>query len=191
MAPGDGSITSTMWLPDNETSAYSVNLHGTSFAAPIVSSLVSLLRSQRPNSSVDDITALIDGTAQKVTGLAGRNYNTTYGHGLINSANAIIVAQALGESSTIPILTQTGSEHSEHSFTSSSLLSSGCSTSAPAYCTVWAQNTQGYDRYLPYQLTSTKTGWQWNGSSLGSGEWRLRARSGDNVTPETYFLFQK
>lgn len=191
VAPGSGTITSTMWLSTNETSAYSVNLYGTSFAAPIVSSLVSLIRSERPSSSVDDITALIDGTTQKVSGLAGRNYNTTYGHGLIDSAKALTVTQSLEQSSGAPTLAQTGSAQSEHSFSSSSLLTSGCDVGLTAYCTVWAQNPSGYDRYLPYQLSATSASWQWYGSSLGNGEWRLRARSGDNITPETYFLFQK
>ncbi len=89
VAPGSGSITSTMWLSSNQTSAYSATLYGTSFATPIVTSLVSLLRSERPASSVDDITAIVDGTAQKISGLAGRDYNTNYGHGLINGASAV------------------------------------------------------------------------------------------------------
>lgn len=191
VAPGSGSIISPMWLPSNQTSAYSANLYGTSFAAPIVSSLASLLRSERPSSSVDDITALIDGSAQKITGLAGRSYSTTYGHGLINSESALIVAQALQQLSAVPTLGQTGSEISEHSYGSSSLLNSGCEITPDVYCTVWAQNTQGYDRYLPYQLSSQNAGWQWHGSVLGSGEWRLRARSGDNISAQTYFMFAK
>lgn len=191
MAPGNGNIISTMWLPSNETSAYSVSLYGTSFAAPIVSSLASLLRSERPDSSVDDIIALIDGTAQKISGLAGRTFNTAYGHGLIDSARAVTVAQSLQQTSATPLLTQTGSAQSEHSFGSSSLLTSGCSVTSSAYCVIWAQNPNGHDRYLPYQHSATTSSWQWYGSSLGNGEWRLRARSGDNITPETYFLFQK
>lgn len=191
VAPGSGSIISPMWLPTNQTSAYSAKLYGTSFAAPIVSSLASLLRSQRPSSTVDDITALIDGSAQKIAGLAGRNYNTMYGHGLINSERALSVALALQQSSAVPVLKQTGSSISEHSFSSSSLLSSGCQVSGSVYCTVWARDTRGYDRYLPYELSSQNAAWQWHGSVLGSGEWRLRARSGDNVSSESYFMFAK
>ncbi len=191
VAPGSGTITSTMWTPSNQTSAYSANLYGTSFAAPIVSSYASLLRAERPTSTVDDITALIDASALKISGLAGRSYNTTYGHGMINARQGVIVAQALEQASEVPILNQSGSEISQHSFDSTSLLSSGCETANAVYCTVWAQDSNGYDRYLPYQLTSSKNDWQWYGSSLGSGDWRLRARSGNNYSIETYFMFSK
>ncbi|HTK39908.1 MAG TPA: S8 family serine peptidase [Patescibacteria group bacterium] len=190
VAPGSGSIISTMWLESNQTSAYSSTLYGTSFATPIVSSLVSLLRSERPDSSVDDITALVDASAQKVSGLAGRDYNASYGHGLIDSAQSLSVARALQTNSATPVLSQTGSNVSEHSFASNSVLTSGCSVSTSVYCTVWAQDTHGYDRYLPYKL-STDGSWQWYGSVLGNGEWRLRTRSGDSVSAETYFLFAK
>lgn len=191
VAPGSGTITSTMWLPSNETSAYSANLYGTSFATPIVTSLVSLLRSERPNGTVDDIIALVNGSARKVSGLSGRTYNTTYGHGLIDAHAAVTVAQSLEQSSAVPVLNQTGSSFSEHSYTPSSVLNSGCSIDPAVYCTVWAQNVDGHDRYLPYQLTSANGSWQWYGSDLGSGEWRLRARSGDNVSAQTYFMFAK
>lgn len=191
VAPGSGSIVSPMWLPTNQTSAYSSNLYGTSFAAPIVSSLASLLRSERPSSSVDDITAIIDASASKIAGLGGRNYNDMYGHGLIDSLAATSVARHLQQSSATPKLEQTGSSISRHSYSATSLLSSGCEVSSTAFCTVWARDTNGRDRYLPYKLSSKKTAWQWYSSMLDSGEWRLRTRSGDNVSSESYFMFAK
>lgn len=191
VAPGSGSIISPMWLPTNQTNAYSAKLYGTSFAAPIVSSLASLLRSERPSSSVDDITALIDGSAKKVTGLGGLNYNDMYGHGLIDSGSAVQIAQHLQQSSATPKLEQLGSSLSRHSYSSSSLLSSGCEVTTAAYCTVWARDTNGNDRYLPYKLSSRRSAWQWYGSMLENGEWRLRTRSGDMVSSESYFMFAK
>lgn len=192
IAPGSGQIISTMWTPSNPTSAYAGTLYGTSFAAPITSSLVSLLRSERPGSSVDDIISLVDGTASKTTTMSGAYYTSEYGHGLADAEYAMRVAESLNSATGTPTLAQTGSEISEHSFRASSTLSSGCSVSVGTYCTVWARDSSGHDRYLPYLSTENDAaGWQWPAASLGSGEWRLRARSGDLVSTTSYYLFAK
>ena len=192
VAPGSGAIASTMWTATNQTSAYASNLYGTSFASPLVAGYIALIKSVRPATTVDDITALVDGTAQKVSSMGGNVYMPEYGHGLIDAAQSLTIAAALSSTSAQPTLLQTGSERSEHGFSASSSLSSGCQTTRATYCTVWATDNNGFDRYLPYTQTGTSgAGWSWNGSALDSGVWWLLARSGTNVSPTPYLLMQK
>ena len=198
VAPGSGTLVSPLidsrTAPYNYTNAYSGSLYGTSFASPIVSSLVSLIRSLRPSTGVDDITALIDGSATKVTAMNGQAYTNEYGHGLINAATATTIANALAESTdTTPRLAQTGDYRSEHSFSPDATMSSGCSAPAATYCTVRMMNQLGYDRYLPYAKTSANgsSGWQWSGAILTSGEWTVTAAQGDRTSSNSYLLFSK
>lgn len=191
MAPGSGSIISPMWLKTNQTSAYAGTLHGTSFSAPLVSSVAALLRSERPSSTADDVIALINGTADKLPALGNNFFTAEYGHGATDAALALAIALELDSTSNQPTLSQTGSVISEHSFAANSLLSSGCSAAQQTYCTVWARNDEGHDRYWPYRATDGAAGWQWDGTNLDSGEWRLRARSGDYYSATSYYLFRK
>jgi subtilisin family serine protease len=198
VAPGSGAIVSTLIdsraAPYNYTNAYSASLYGTSFSSPIVSGIASLIRSLRPDSTVDDITALIDGSATKVAKMNGNVYTDEYGHGLINAGTAATIANALAATPTAtPTLGQTGDYRSEHSFSPGATMSSGCTAAASTYCTVHINNTLGYDRYLPYAKTSASgsVGWQWSGSILMNGEWSVHALQGDNISTTPYLLFSK
>lgn len=192
IAPGSGTIASPMWLASNQTSAYASSLYGTSFSSPLVAGYVALIKSIRPNTSVDDITAIVDGSAQKPPAMNSVTFTNEYGHGIINAQQSLVVGTTLTGSASAPTLKQTGSAFSEHAFNNTTTLSSGCETSLTTYCTVWAYDGRGYDRYLPYTLTtSERAGWTWSGSVLGAGEWRVYARSGDQTSTTPYILFQK
>lgn len=193
LAPGENLPFATGWSPSNQTSLYLTGANGTSFAAPQVSSLVSLIRSIRPSSSVADITAIVDATARKVPGMNGLFYTQQLGHGVIDAGQALLVAQALNTYSSTPTLLQAGSYVSEHTMPAGTTLSSGCQVVASAPCTVQFSTDNGYDRYLPYTLTTSsgQAGWQWQSSSMESTMWQLRARSGDNVSNTPYILFKK
>lgn len=194
VAPGAGTIVSPMWQPGNQTTSYAGSLYGTSFATPFVASLASLIKSMRPATSVDDITALIDGSAQKIGGMAGKTYTLQYGHGLINNNAALTIATSLNTSLSAPVLRQTGNAVSEHSFSSSSNMASGCEVDANTYCTAWLYNeTTGYDRYLPYTKANTDghAGWLWTGDLLQSDLWSVRAVQGTHISPTPYLLFSK
>jgi len=192
-APGSGTLVSPMWHSSNQTSAYASSLYGTSFASPIVASYAGLIKSLRPSSTVNDITALVDATAWKPSGMGGVPYATQYGHGIIDAEAGLRVATSLNQTSGTPELLQAGSSVSEHSFKTNDTLSSGCRATSGSYCTIWAKNPAGYDRYLPYLQTDVngQTGWSWAGSWLGSGEWAVKSRSGDNVSTTPYQLFNK
>lgn len=194
VAPGAGSIVSPMWQPGNQTTSYSSSLYGTSFATPFVASLASLVKSIRPAASVNDVTALIDGSAQKVGAMSGKPYTLQYGHGLINAQSATAIATALNTSSSTPLLRQTGNAVSEHSFSAGSTMASGCEVAAGTYCTAWFHNeTTGYDRYLPYTKANTNgdAGWSWTGDLLQSDLWSVRTVQGSNASSTPYLLFSK
>lgn len=183
VAPGSGTIVSPTWTATNGTTLYSGALYGTSFASPQVASLASLIKSIRPDSSVDDITALLLATTTKLPIMNGAPYTNQLGHGIMNANTALTVATSLNASTAAPQLLQAGGVTSEHTYTSSDTLGSGCATTSGAYCTVWLRNQQtGNDRYLPYQLASAQglAGWSWSGSILPSGDWHIRAVQGDS-----------
>jgi subtilisin family serine protease len=184
VAPGSGSIVSPTWTSTNGTNLYSGSLYGTSFAAPQVASLVSLIKSIRPASSADDIRALLMATATKVPAMNGANFTNEYGHGIINAGNAVTVASSLNNTSSVPKLLQTGGVKSEHSFSSTDSLGSGCTATTNSYCATWLRDSvSGQERYLPYQQTTgsiSATGWSWSGTMLTTGSWDIRAVQGDN-----------
>lgn len=202
VGPGSGAIVSPLIARGatpsdattfNYTSAYAGSLYGTSFAAPIVANIASIIRGHRPTATVDEVTGLIDGAAVKPSGMSGYAYTNQYGHGVINANAALTIASSFNQiSPSQPTLGQTGDHRSEHSFSASATMSSGCTTIAQTYCTVRMTNPLGYDRYLPYSKTTTTgtVGWQWSGSILGNGEWSVRATQGTAQSP-SYFLFSK
>lgn len=194
VAPGSGTIVAPFWQQSNQISSYTGTLYGTSFASPYVASLAALVKSVRPNTSVDDITALVDGTASKVAGMNGHVYSEPYGHGVVNAEAIVRIAASLNTQTTTPELSQQGSAGSQHLFSSTSVLGTGCSGTPISYCTAHIKNQlAGYDRYLPYiQLnTSGQGGWNWQGNILTSGEWSVRAMQGQYISQTPYILLNK
>lgn len=193
VAPGYNIPYSTTWTASNGTSAYAAHLYGTSFASPIVASLAALIKSIRPATSVADITAIIDATASKPTAMSGLFYTPYFGHGVINVGSALSIAESLNAVGSTPTLLQAGTYKSEHTAPSGTTLSSGCLEDTAAPCTVQMMNSSGYKRFLPYQLASVSgdTGWSWSSDMLDSGDWTLRARTGDTVSTTPYSLFKK
>lgn len=193
-APGSGTIYTPTWTPENATSLYAASVQGTSYAAPLVSSLASLIKSIRPHSSVDDITALLLATARKPASMSGATYTTQLGHGIIDVATALTVATSLNTTEASPTLLQTGGPKSEHSYGANSTMQSGCITeTAGSYCTIWMRDPHtGYDRYLPYKSTalSKQAGWTWNTTQLGSRMWDVRAVQGE-LSSSSYMLLRK
>ncbi len=194
VAPGSGTINSPTWTAGNQTSLYSGALYGTSFASPFVASLAALIKAIRPDSSVQDITALILATAQKPTAMNNAPFTNQYGHGSIDAFKAVTVATSLNEYEQEPILRQAGGPVSEHRYAPSNSLGSGCqSETAETYCTIWMKDVAtAYDRYLPYTLTNQESdaGWTWSAGILNDGLWSIRASQGDALSPQ-YLLSRK
>jgi hypothetical protein len=193
MAPGSGTIVSPTWTPANGTTLYSGALYGTSYAAPQVASLVSLVKAIRPNSSISDIRALVMATATKPASMSGAVFTTQQGHGVINAGQALAVAASLNTTTTTPQLLQAGGSVSEHTYRPGESLGSGCTSQSGTYCTIRMRNAvNGSERYLPYQqLAGSSSGWTWPTTTLsGNGSWGLQAMQGDRLSG-SYELFNK
>lgn len=195
MAPGSGSIPSTTWTNGNGTSAYATSLYGTSYASPIVASSAALIRSIRPDTSIDDVRALLMGGSSKLSTMSGAFYTQTYGHGLLNIGKSIQIGSELTSSGeSAPTYQQSGGYASEHTYTSSDGLGSSCVASALTWCTIWMRNNStNYERFLPYTKTASDgiIGWNYTAAGLNKGEWESRARQGDIVSTVPYVLYKK
>lgn len=195
MAPGSGSIASTTWTGSNGTSSYTSSLFGTSYASPIVASSAALIRSIRPSTSIDDVRALLMASARKLTPMGTSFYTQAYGHGLLDIGKSIQVADELNTSGELePALLQTGGMASEHTYTSSDNLGSGCVATTLTWCTVWLRNDgTNYERFLPYTKTNAdgQAGWNYTAASLNKGIWESLARQGTIVSTTAYPLYKK
>lgn len=189
-APGYNVPATTSWSQVNSTSLYATGLYGTSFASPQVASLASLIRSIRPNSSVQDITALIEATTSRPAGMNGLPYSQQFGHGIINAGAAIATAQALNTASSTPTLLQAGTSVAEHKALTNMDISSGCTIPTGTACTIqMIHRSSGHHRYLPYTLaTNGAAGWTWSSNTLETGNWEIRSLSGDHRSTTPYVL---
>lgn len=195
VAPGSGSITSTSWSSGSPTNTYATTLYGTSFASPIVSSSVALVKAIRPSTNVDDIRALVMAGATKLSNMSGSVYTTSLGHGLLNAGKIATVASDLNTSGEeVTSLLQAGGPSSEHTYGASSTIGSGCEGSDGTWCTVWLRNdASNYERFLPYTKigASGKVGWNFTSAALNHGLWETRSRVGETVSDTPYYLFRK
>ena len=193
-APGYAIPSSPSWSAANPTSLYSSPLYGTSFSSPQVASLVALIKSIRPSSSIGDITALIDATATKPAAMNGLLYSPQFGHGIINAGSALTIANTLNATATVtPTLAQVGSFQSEHTTPAGTTLGTGCQISNGNACVIQLFGSSGYKRYLPYQVASVSgsVGWTWSSDMLDADSWEIRARRGDSVSTTPYYLLKK
>lgn len=68
---------------------YSSDESGSSLAAPHVSGVASLLKGYQLSLANDDIENLLKLSADKVDGMAGANFTTSYGYGFLNAEKAL------------------------------------------------------------------------------------------------------
>ncbi|MDQ3064695.1 MAG: S8 family serine peptidase, partial [bacterium] len=93
-APGSGSISTTLYDQSDPDGAYSGSIYGTSFAAPLTTGLVSLLRDEWPAADPRDIQALLVDSAYKTSQMNGNIYTQYVGFGRIQPKVALLRAQA-------------------------------------------------------------------------------------------------
>ncbi len=194
VAPGYNVPMSTSWSASNQTALYATGLYGTSFSSPIVASLVALIKSIRPTTSIGDILALIDATATKPSGMGGLPFTPQFGHGIINAGSALSIASTLnGAGSGAPTLLQAGTSISEHVAMSNTSLGSGCITAVGSVCTVQMTSDDGHIRFLPYTIVPVggQVGWTWSSDMLDQTNWEIRARTGSTVSSTPYSLLRK
>ena len=109
VAPGSGSLVTTVWSPSNQTSLYSDSVYGTSFSSPIVAGLAALYRGLKPSASAADTISAITSNADKVSGMVSQNFTNDYGYGRINAY------RVLNAAAPVPVPLQTSADVSLNS----------------------------------------------------------------------------
>jgi hypothetical protein len=100
VSPGGSGFDVT--IPDTDpTDIYTTSpnngyrfIAGTSFSAPAVSGLASLMKGYNTNLSNDDIAQIIRLSADKVAGMGGQNFTYEYGYGRINAERTMSYLRA-------------------------------------------------------------------------------------------------
>ncbi len=83
LAPGTGIYTTT-WTPSNQTSAYANGIAGTSLATPLVSGLITSLKSQYPAATSLELLATLTNTTNRLTLSANEVHSDYLGFGFAN-----------------------------------------------------------------------------------------------------------
>jgi subtilisin family serine protease len=94
VAPGYGNMVSSYYMSTNAISAYSDDIYGTSFATPIVSGLMAILKSQWPTATVDQLRAVLVDGSLKTSEMSGELFTTGWGFGRIQPVRSIELAEA-------------------------------------------------------------------------------------------------
>ncbi len=194
VAPGSGSIQTTTWSNSNPTSLYSSSSFGTSFSAPIVSSMVALLKSEQPNLSTEQALQFLKNGADKVSGMGGANFTGQYGFGRLNAYETLLeqasfLAQ-LDKSSGIiripnkrpRIATNTG--HTDQTpVRGGTKLLTYCTTAPKTRCKLVVEH-QSSDKIVEFPTKTTddqgNTSWNYKGIKLGrKGDWVATVQVGN------------
>lgn len=96
IAPGSLISPLPTYISSNQTSAYAT-ASGTSFASPLVAGTASLLLSQNPNLSPDDIYNILTTSADKLSSMAYSIRTNEHGYGRLNAHKATLLALAKNE----------------------------------------------------------------------------------------------
>ena len=110
VAPGDVPVVNapSAAMPN---SAYIMS--GTSFAAPHVAGLASLILAEYPDINLDDVYARIKQGADQVSGMSGQDYHPEYGFGRINLAGSLQIDEQDVEEPESPSSSGSSPEGSE------------------------------------------------------------------------------
>lgn len=87
LAPGT-QMTTANWTSSNPTSAYSSGVNGTSFAAPLVSGLLTRILSLRPNATPLQLIAALTENTNRLTLAAGTAHSSQLGYGTADGFKA-------------------------------------------------------------------------------------------------------
>lgn len=89
VAPGVSGIMSTSWSEGNKTHDYIDDVAGTSLAAPLVSGLAAIIKSQNPDLTVAEVITAIADSADGVEDMNGLNFTKKFGYGRVNALAAL------------------------------------------------------------------------------------------------------
>lgn len=177
IAPGTASdVCSSLYQASNPISAYSCGYQGTSFAAPLVSSLASLLVQQYPNLTPAQISTAITDGADKVTAMAGQAQTLTEGYGRINVLNSLQAAGTIIGSSTP---TQPAFSMAYITLNTGARSDAICTGPVNSTCEIKLIGPSGQTVILGRQAINSfgQTSFTWSATSLGlaTGNWHMMA----------------
>lgn len=188
-APGVSVGPIPYFTSANQTTAYAT-ASGTSFSAPIVAGIASLLISQDDTLTPAEIRDILSESAEKVDGMAGFSFLNTYGYGRANAHRATLMALAatetdaeLGTDSLSP--TQQAVGHvwraSSGNIEADESILMGCRIFATDTCSVTASYSSFISRFYQSRQNKGKE-IQYifiKGSDLSSGTWQLSIHNND------------
>lgn len=194
VAPGSGTIRTPTWSSGNETSLYSDTSYGTSFAAPIVSGLVALLKSEFPEVDIDDVIALLKGGADKPAGMNGSSRTDLYGYGRINAHSTLLEINdyqqdllkgdmrgaLLQTSEQSPLITTNSGHSTETAITTSTEVITYCVTTPSTLCTLNFNKDGSSQVSLGSKLANAQgiATWRWTADDISeSGTWSATTTS--------------
>lgn len=95
VAPGSSVGPLASWSNVYTTNGYVSSANGTSFSSPIVAGIAGVLRAQMGTPTVDQLTAVLTGSTDKVGNLISQNRSDEYGYGRVNAHKATLLARAI------------------------------------------------------------------------------------------------
>lgn len=100
VAPGGAVGPLPSWSSTITTDGYVASASGTSFAAPVVAGVAGLVRAQLGSPTVQQLTAALMDSSEKVSGMSGQYRTDQYGIGRINAHRATVLGKALASPAT-------------------------------------------------------------------------------------------
>lgn len=106
MAPGENFTSTQVYQPAIRgfTEKYSKNWSGTSFAAPLVSATVALIKSVDPSFSIPEIYKILKDSAKSIS-FENFSKKNKIGAGLLDANNALVMARKLKMNRVVSIIT--------------------------------------------------------------------------------------
>ncbi len=154
VAPGQSVGPLPTYSISNPTSSYA-NASGTSFAAPLVSGITTLLYALHPDITPDEAEFILTESTDKLSGMSNEPFLTTYGFGRVNAHKATLLAQALTSNTELVDSTLTNHSPTANMFwrTSDEFVANdewiliGCKVVVPDEC--WA-SAQKSSQIIPF-----------------------------------------
>ena len=100
VAPGSSITPLPTFTAQNQTSAYAT-ASGTSFSAPLVSGVASLLLAQKPDLTPDEIEFILTESTEKPSAMYANSFTNEYGFGRLNAHRATLLTHAKTETNLL------------------------------------------------------------------------------------------
>lgn len=103
VAPGSGTIRAPTWSQSDQTGAYTSAAYGTSIATPIAAGSAALYRGVATGETVNEVTQVLENSANQVSGMGGESFTDYYGHGRLDVHGIVRLATIVHPDGTLII----------------------------------------------------------------------------------------